>query len=124
VVLTASGTATIQTALHERPMVIVYRLSRLTYAVGRPFVKVDTFGMVNLVAGEKVVPELMQNDFTPETAAHEIVRLLTDEPHRTRMIEGIRRAKRKLGGPGASRRAAEVILRTVQREGQWGRVIR
>jgi lipid-A-disaccharide synthase len=124
VVLTASGTATIRTALHERPMVIVYRLSRLTYAVGRPFVKVDTFGMVNLVAGEKVVPELMQNDFTPETAAHEIVRLLTDEPHRTRMIEGIRRAKRKLGGPGASRRAAEVILRTVQREGQWGRVIR
>src|SRR6185369_548480 len=65
VVLTASGTATVQTALHERPMVIVYRLSPLTYTIGRPFVKIDTFGMVNLVAGKRIVPELIQDGFTP-----------------------------------------------------------
>ena len=53
VVLTASGTATVQTALHERPMVIVYKLSPLTYALGRPFVQLDTFGMANLVAGSR-----------------------------------------------------------------------
>ena len=79
VVLTASGTATVQTALHERPMVIVYRLSKLTYAMGRPFVKIDTFGMVNLVAERKIAPELIQDDFTPESAAREIVTLLTDD---------------------------------------------
>jgi lipid-A-disaccharide synthase len=113
VVLTASGTATVQTALHERPMVIVYRLSKLTYVVGRPFVKIDTFGMVNLVAERKIAPELIQDDFTPEAAAREIVMLLTDEGARTRMIEAIRDVKRKLGGPGASRRAADAILREV-----------
>jgi lipid-A-disaccharide synthase len=113
VVLTASGTATVQTALHERPMVIVYRLSKLTYAIGRPFVKIDTFGMVNLVADRKIAPELIQDDFTPEAAAREIVTLLTDEQARSRMIEAIRDVKRKLGGPGASRRAAEAILREV-----------
>jgi lipid-A-disaccharide synthase len=113
VVLTASGTATVQTALHERPMVIVYRLAKLTYAVGRPFVRIDTFGMVNLVAERKIAPELIQDDFTPESAAREIVTLLTDDRARTQMIEAIREVKRKLGGPGASRRAADAILREV-----------
>jgi lipid-A-disaccharide synthase len=114
VVLTASGTATVQTALHERPMVIVYRLSTLTYAVGRPFVKIDTFGMVNLVAERKIAPELIQDDFTPQAAAREIVTLLTDDQARARMVEAIRDVKRKLGGPGASRRAADAILREVR----------
>ncbi len=79
--------------------------------LGRPFVKIDTFGMVNLVAERKIAPELIQDDFTPESAAREIVTLLTDEGARTRMIEAIRDVKRKLGGPGASRRAADAILR-------------
>ena len=65
VVITASGTATVQTALHEKPMVIVYRVSPLSYRLGRRFVKVDTFGMANLIAGRKVAPELMQDGFTP-----------------------------------------------------------
>lgn len=111
VVLTASGTATVQTALHERPMVIVYRLSPLTYAIGRPFVKIDTFGMVNLVAGKRIVPELIQDGFTPETAADEVVKLLQDPTSRDTMVNEIRDVKRKLGGSGASRRAAESILR-------------
>ena len=64
-VITASGTATVQAALHERPMVVVYRLSPLTYRLGKPFVNVDMYAMPNLVAGRRIVPELIQDDFTP-----------------------------------------------------------
>jgi lipid-A-disaccharide synthase len=111
VVLTASGTATVQTALHEKPMVIVYRLSPLTYAMGRRFVKIDTFGMVNLIAGTRIVPELIQEGFTPAAAADEVIKLLQDHAHREAMIDAIREVKRKLGGAGASRRAAAAVLR-------------
>ena len=110
VVLTASGTATIQTAIHERPMVVVYRLSPLTYRLGRRFVRVDAFGMVNLVAGKKVVPEFLQEAFTPEAVAAEAVRFLTDETHAARTRAALRAVREKLGGPGASRRAAEHVL--------------
>src|SRR5207248_5080489 len=71
VVITASGTATVQAALHERPMVVVYRLSPLTYRIGKPFVRVDTYAMANLVAGKRIVPELIQDDFTAARVADE-----------------------------------------------------
>jgi lipid-A-disaccharide synthase len=109
-VVTASGTATVQTALHERPMVIVYRLSPLTYRAGIRFVKVDTYGMVNLVAGRRVVPELIQDAFTPDTVAREAVSLLTDRNRRETMRNDLHDVKTRLGGPGASRRAAERVL--------------
>ena len=114
VVLTASGTATIQTAIHERPMVVVYRLAPLTYWIGRRFVRVDAFGMVNLVAGKKVVPEFLQKAFTPEAVAEEAVRFLTDEAHAARTRAELRVVREKLGGPGASRRAAEQVLDVAQ----------
>lgn len=110
VVLTASGTATVQTALHGRPMVIVYRLSRLTYRLLRRAVRVEFFGMVNLVAGERVVPELAQDAFTPEAVAEEAVSLLTDGPRAARVREALARVRQKLGAPGASRRAAVAVL--------------
>lgn len=113
VVLTASGTATVQAALHERPMVIVYKLSSLTYALGRPFVKVETFGMANLVAGERVVPELIQGDFTPERVAAEALSLLTDRSRAAAMRAGLQRVRARLGEPGASRRAAEAVLASI-----------
>src|SRR5262249_58688983 len=65
VALTASGTATVQAALHDTPMVIVYRVSPWTYRLGPPLVTVDTFGMPNLIAGQKIVPQPVQDDFTP-----------------------------------------------------------
>jgi lipid-A-disaccharide synthase len=110
VALTASGTATVQAALHDTPMVIVYRVSPWTYRLGRPLVTVDTFGMVNLIAGRKIVPELIQNDFTPEAVATEAVSMLTDAARAAQIREGLREVRRKLGGGGASRRAAEAIL--------------
>lgn len=110
VVITASGTATIQTAIHERPMVVVYRLSPLTYWMARRFIKVEAFGMVNLVAGRTVVPEYAQDAFEPAAVAADAVRFLSDEEHAARTRQALREVRGKLGGPGASRRAAGHVL--------------
>jgi lipid-A-disaccharide synthase len=115
VVLTASGTATVQAALHDTPMVIVYRLSPLTYRISRRLVKVDAIGMVNLIAGEKIVPEFVQDAFTPEAVAAEAVSMLTDRDRVARIREGLAGVRAKLGGPGASRRAAEAIMKVAKR---------
>jgi lipid-A-disaccharide synthase len=110
VVITASGTATVQCAIHERPMVVVYRLSPLTYRLGKRFVNVDMYAMPNLVAGSRIVPELIQEDFRPERVSAEAVSLLTDRIRHAQMTEALSRVKAQLGGPGASGRAAESIL--------------
>jgi lipid-A-disaccharide synthase len=110
VVITASGTATIQCALHEKPMVVVYKLSPLTYRLGKPFVHVDTYAMPNLVAGSRIVPELIQDDFTPERTANEIVSFLTDRERYDRTCEALNRVRKALGAPGASGRAADAVL--------------
>jgi lipid-A-disaccharide synthase len=110
IVLTASGTATVQAALHGCPMVIVYRLSPLTYRLGKPFVHVDTYGMVNLVAGRRIMPELIQDDFTPDAVAREAIALLTDPGRAAEARADLREVCDRLGGEGASRRAAEAIL--------------
>lgn len=110
VVITASGTATVQTALHGTPMVIVYRLSPLTYRLGRPFVKVDTFGMVNLIAGRRIVPELIQDDFTAERVVAETLRYLNDADYTRSVRAALQDVRTALGGPGASARAADEIL--------------
>jgi lipid-A-disaccharide synthase len=111
VALTASGTATVQAALHDTPMVIVYRVSPLTYMLGRRLLTVDTFGMVNLIAGSKIVPELIQHDFTPGAVAREAISMLTDAPRAAKIRDGLRDVRRKLGPAGASHRAARAILR-------------
>jgi lipid-A-disaccharide synthase len=115
VVLTASGTATVQTALHDKPMVIVYRLSPMTYRLGRRLVTVEAIGMVNLIAGEKIVPELLQEMLTPDAVAREAISMLTDRDRAARIREQLAAVRARLGGPGASRRAAEAIIRLVQK---------
>jgi lipid-A-disaccharide synthase len=114
VTLTASGTATVQAALHDSPMVIVYRVSPLTYALGRWLLTVDTFGMPNLIAGRRVVPELIQHDFTPQSVAREAISMLTDVGRGARIREDLREVRQKLGSAGASHRAAKAILGTVR----------
>ena len=115
VVITASGTATVQAMLHERPMVVVYRVSPLTYRLGKPFVKVDTYAMPNLIAGRRIVPELIQDDFTPERVAEETVALLTDPGLHARTCDALREVRERLGAPGASGRAAEAVLEVAAR---------
>jgi len=110
IALLASGTVTVQAALAECPMVVVYRLSPLTYRLGRPFVRVNTFAMANLVAGQEVVPELMQDDFTPEAVADHAVAILEDPRRAAAMRDGLKMVKARLGTPGASRRAAEAVM--------------
>jgi lipid-A-disaccharide synthase len=106
----ASGTVTVQAALHECPMIVVYRLSALTYRLGKPFVHVNTYAMANLVAGKRVVPELIQDAFTPEAVAREAEHLLTDAPYAASVRRELKAVKAKLGDPGASRRAARAVL--------------
>ena len=110
VAITASGTATVQCALHECPMVVVYRLSPLTYRLGKRFVTVDMYAMPNLVAGRRIVPELIQDDFTPERVSDETVSLLADGARRARTRDELRRVRQQLGESGASGRAADAIL--------------
>ena len=105
--IVASGTVTVQAALHECPMVVVYRLAPLTYRLGKPFVHVDTYAMANLVAGRRVVPELIQDAFTPEAVASEMTRMLTEAEYAASIRRDLRDVRTRLGDPGASRRAAE-----------------
>jgi lipid-A-disaccharide synthase len=111
VAVTASGTATVQAALHDTPMVVVYRLSPWTYRLGRRLVKVDTFGMVNLIAGERIVPELIQDDLEPSAVARHVLAILNDPGRAAAIRAGLARVRERLGGSGASRRAAEAVLR-------------
>ena len=109
VAIVASGTATVETALLGTPMVVVYRVAPLTYALGRPFIRVPHFAMVNLIAEREVVPELMQGDFTPERVAAETLSLLSDTNRSGRMREDLAEVRRRLGETGATARVAEIV---------------
>jgi lipid-A-disaccharide synthase len=115
VAVVASGTVTVQAALHGCPMVVVYRVGPITYKLGMPLLHVDTYAMVNLVAGARVVPELMQDDFTPEAAAAEALRVLLDPAHAAKVKADLAAVRAKLGTSGASRRAAEAVIAAARR---------
>ncbi len=108
--LVASGTATVETALLERPMVIVYRLAPLTYALARLLVRVPFIGMPNLIAARQVVPELIQHQVTPARIAAEARRLLTDPQAYSLDQAGLREVRHRLGPGGAAERAATLIV--------------
>jgi lipid-A-disaccharide synthase len=114
VAITASGTATVQAALHGRPMVVVYRLSPITYRLGRRFLLVENVAMVNLIAGRRIVPELIQDDCTAENIAAETLSFLTNHDRAEEARRGLAAVRAKLGGPGASGRAAEAVLEIAQ----------
>jgi lipid-A-disaccharide synthase len=103
----------VQTALHGTPMVIVYRVSPVSYRLLRRLVKVEAIGMPNLIAGERIVPELVQDAFTPDAVATEAISMLTDRERAARVRAGLAKVRTALGGPGASRRAAEAILKLI-----------
>jgi lipid-A-disaccharide synthase len=107
---TASGTATVEIALLGRPMIIIYRLSWLTYLVARWLVRVDHIGMVNLIAGQRLMPELIQQDVNAERIAAETRVLLDDAKARARITEELSKLRERLGRPGAADRVAELAL--------------
>ena len=107
--IVSSGTATVEAALMDAPMIVVYRLAPLTAAIARLLVRTPMFAMVNLIAGKRVVPELVQKDFTPERLASEAIRLLDSPDARAEMRRGLAEVREKLGPPGAVERAADLI---------------
>ena len=98
----ASGTATVEAAMMRTPFVMVYRVSPLTYLLGKPRVKVPRFAMVNLIAGEQVVPELVQHDFTAANVVARLQEILPDCVARNRMLEGLTQVKARLRAPGSA----------------------
>ena len=110
----ASGTATVEAALIGTPFVMVYRVSPLSWALGRRLVRVPHFAMPNLIAGRRVVPELVQSDFTADRVLTEIRKILPDGAARSEMLAGLAEVKERLGGPqdgrSAAERAADAVL--------------
>jgi lipid-A-disaccharide synthase len=116
--IVASGTATVEAALIGTPFVMIYRVSPLTYAIGRRFVKLNRFAMVNLIARRDVVPEFVQQDFVPQKVANSVRGLMVEGPARGNMIQGLTEVREKLHSPGeksAGERAADAILATLAR---------
>jgi lipid-A-disaccharide synthase len=115
--IVASGTATVEAAIMGTPFVMVYRVSRLTYALGKPHVKVPYFAMVNLIAEEEVVPELVQQKFTVENVVAEMNKIIPEGEPRARMMRRLAAVKARLkqgsGGAHPSEKAAEIILKMI-----------
>jgi len=110
VLLIASGTATLQAAVVGTPMVLLYKTTPVTYRLARWLIRVKWIGLVNLVAGRSVVPEIIQDEATAERLSREVSRFLSDQRAYREMKDNLQQVRRALGEPGASRRAATVVL--------------
>jgi len=115
VVIVASGTATIEAAIMGAPMIVVYRVSPLTYLLGKMLIKVKNIGMVNIIAGKTVVPELIQKDVTPEKITSAVVQILENPSKQEEIKKELNSLKEKIGKSGASFRAAQIIISLLQR---------
>jgi lipid-A-disaccharide synthase len=114
VLLIASGTATLQAAVVGTPMVLLYKTTPLTYRLARWLIRVKWIGLVNLVAGRSVVPEVIQDEATADRLSQEVHHLLTDSKAYNAMKQGLQQVRQSLGDPGASRRAAQIVLAECQ----------
>ena len=109
VVIVASGTATLEAAIMNSPMVIIYKVSPLTYLIGKLLVRIENIGLVNVVAGRRVVPELIQSNVTPERIANEVIEIFGNNELYFTIKNELAWVKEKLGSPGASLRAAGIV---------------
>ena len=110
IALVTSGTATLDTAIMAVPMVIIYKVTPLSYRIGKILIKTSFIGLVNLVAGERVVPELIQDEVTPERLADEALTLMGNEHVREKMITKLHVIRKRLGEGGASERTAKIAV--------------
>ena len=107
--ITASGTATLEGAILGKPMIIIYKVSFPSYWIGRALIRVDHIGLVNLVADKEIAPELIQKDVNPQRIADEAFRILRDPLLSRKMSESMGKMRQKLGEPGAAQRAARIV---------------
>jgi lipid-A-disaccharide synthase len=110
----ASGTATLEGAILGKPMIVIYKVSLISYLVGRAMVQVNHIGLVNLVAGEGIAPELIQKDVNPERIFQEALHILKDSGLQKKMVESMQEVRQRLGNPGAAQRAAHIVVSMLQ----------
>ena len=113
--LVKSGTSTLETAILGCPMVVVYKVSFIAWIIGKSVVKLPYIGLVNIIAGEMLVPELLQNEATPMNIAEKTIEMLQDEKRLDGVRYALQKVTEKLGGPGASRLAAENVLEVINK---------
>ncbi len=111
--MVASGTATLEAACADLPFALLYRVSPLSFAIGKQLVKIPNIGLVNIVAGEAVVPEFLQDDLVPDQMAPVVERLLFDEPARSAMQVKLAGVRNRLGEAGASQKTARLVLEQI-----------
>lgn len=109
-IIVASGTATLEAAIFQKPMIIVYQVSLLSYIIGKALIKVKWIGLVNIIAGKKIVPELLQGNVRGDLIATEALKILEDNNYRKEMLDNLAEVKEKLGTPGAAQRVAQMAL--------------
>jgi len=107
--ITASGTATLEGAILGKPMIIIYKVSQPSYWIGRALIRVDHIGLVNLVAEKEIAPELIQKDVHPQRIADEALRILRDPILSRKMADSMGEVRQRLGEPGAAQRAARIV---------------
>jgi lipid-A-disaccharide synthase len=113
--IVASGTATVETALMECPMVIVYKVSLLTYLIGRALIRIDNIGMVNIIAGRTICPEFIQSEARPDRIAAALLPLLDDTPERQAMVRGLIDVRNALGTGNVEESAAAAVCEELSR---------
>ncbi|HEX9973990.1 MAG TPA: lipid-A-disaccharide synthase [bacterium] len=108
--IVASGTATLESALFETPLMIVYKVDPISYFIGKQLIRIESIGLVNVIAERKIVPEFIQDKFRWNYLLPEMEELLFNDEKRNRVIHDLKQIKQKLGEPGASQRAAEIAM--------------
>jgi lipid-A-disaccharide synthase len=122
-VIVASGTSTLEAAIHETPMIIVYKVSPLSYRLGKALIRVPHIGLVNLIAGQRVAPELIQHAASPEEIAGEVIALLKD-PEKLDWMKGeLAEVTRRLGAAGASDQVAKIAFGLLAKRSLWPSLI-
>lgn len=113
-VLVTSGTATLEVAYFEKPMVILYKVSIFTYFIGSLFIRTPYIGLVNILSGKEICRELIQAECTPMHISEESIQLLDNKKYRTKMIEEVRQVKEALGIENSSRHASREITKLIK----------
>ena len=112
--MATSGTVVLEAALLNLPCVVLYKMAKLNYFIGKLLVHIENFSLPNILAGKRIQPELLQDEVQPEKIAEEILKLYRGESHREKVIKDLKSACKKLGEPGAAKRVAKKILEVAE----------